>query len=269
LNDSKLMKIIVLGAGHMGRWLVSELAGDNSVRVYDIDRARTVDLPPLVVLAAPSEIEAFQPELFINAASLQNTLRAFESAMPYLPEHCLLVDVASVKGEIPAFYKSAGFRFASVHPMFGPTFANVQRLADENAIIISESDPLGKKFFRDLFERLGLKIFEYSFDEHDRMIARSLALPFVSTMVFAACMERATVPGTTFKKHLEIARGLLSEDDYLLAEIIFGPHSLEQLERVTSRLEFLKHVIRGREFEEAKSFFAKLRKNIGSSPLGA
>lgn len=95
------------------------------------------------------------------------------------------------------------------------------------------------------------------------MIAYSLALPFASTLVFAACMDRSAVPGTTFKKHLEIARGLLSEDDFLLGEILFGPHSLEQLDHVTSRLEFLKHVIKDRDVEEAQRFFARLRANIG------
>jgi hypothetical protein len=53
-------------------------------------------------------------------------------------------------------------------------------------------------------------------------------------MVFAICMNSATVPGTMFKKHLEIAKGLLSEDDDLLAEIIFSPHSLAKLEGVTA-----------------------------------
>lgn len=256
------MKIAVLGAGHMGRWLVSELAKDNEVAVYDTDGARTSGLPLAKSLTGMTGLERFQPEILINAVSLQNTVRAFEAAAPHLPGHCLLCDVASVKGEIPAYYKGSGFRFASVHPMFGPTFANVQQLKDENAIIISESDPQGVRFFRDFFGRLGLKISEVSFAEHDRMIAYSLALPFASTMVFAASMEKTTVPGTTFKKHLEIARGLLSEDDYLLGEIIFGPHSLEQLEKVTSRLEFLKHVIKGRDYEEAKAFFARLRENI-------
>jgi len=146
--------------------------------------------------------------------------------------------------------------------MFGPTFANVHDLRDEHVIIISESDPQAIRFFRSFFSRLELNISEASFAEHDRMIAYSLALPFASTLVFAACMERSTVPGTTFKKHLEIARGLLSEDDYLLAEVIFGPHSLEQLEKVTSRLEFLKHVIRGKDFEEVRAFFARLRQNL-------
>ena len=256
------MRIAVLGAGHMGRWLTSELARDNEVCVYDTAGARTSGLPLVKALSGLRGLEDFQPEILINAVSLQNTVTAFETAAPYLPPWCLLCDVASVKGEIPAYYAGAGFRFASVHPMFGPTFANVQQLKDENVIIISESDPLGVRFFRDFFACLGLRITECSFAEHDQMIAYSLALPFASTMVFAACMERATVPGTTFKKHLEIARGLLSEDDYLLGEIIFGPHSLEQLDKVTSRLEFLKHVIKGRDYEEATAFFAKLRENI-------
>ena len=256
------MRIAVLGVGHMGRWLVSELARDNEVAVYDTDGARTVGLPLVKSLTGMTGLAKFQPEILINAVSLQNTVLAFEAAAPHLPEYCLLCDVASVKGDIPTYYRIEKFRFASVHPMFGPTFANVQQLKDENAIIISESDPQGVRFFRDFFGRLGLKISEVSFAEHDQMIAYSLALPFASTMVFAASMERTTVPGTTFKKHLEIARGLLSEDDYLLGEIIFGPHSLEQLEKVTNRLEFLKHVIKGRDYEEAKAFFAKLRENI-------
>ncbi len=256
------MKIAVLGAGHMGRWLISELAKDNELAVYDSDAARTSGLALVKVLDELHELEPFKPDLLLNAVSLKNTVAAFEAAAPHLPAYCLLCDVASVKGEIPAYYGKTKFRFASVHPMFGPTFANVHELRDEHVIIISESDPQAKRFFKSFFSRLELRISEVSFDEHDRMIAHSLALPFVSTLVFAACMERSTVPGTTFKKHLEIARGLLSEDDYLLAEVIFGPHSIEQLEKVTSRLEFLKHVIKGRDFDEARAFFAKLRQNI-------
>jgi len=256
------VKIAILGAGHMGSWLISELCQDNEVGVYDIDNSRTSGLAPAVVFTDLSELGDFKPDLLINAVSLRNTVEAFEAAAPHLPAYCLLCDVASVKSQIPAYYRMAKFRFASVHPMFGPTFANVQQLRDEHAIIISDSDPQGLRFFRDFFSRLQLKISEVSFAEHDRMIAYSLALPFASTMIFAACMERSTVPGTTFKKHLEIARGLLSEDDYLLAEVIFGPHSLEQLEKVTGRLEFLKHVIKGKDFEEARIFFSKLRHNL-------
>jgi len=168
----------------------------------------------------------------------------------------------SVKGKISEYYKRCNFHFASVHPMFGPTFSNVDRLEDENVIIIRESSPEGALFFRDFFRELAIQIFEYSFDEHDQLISYSLTLPFASSLVFAANMNSSAVPGTTFKKHYEIAQGLLAEDDTLLAEILFNPHSSLQLEKVTNKLEFLKHIIRQRDFEEAKEFFNRLRENI-------
>jgi len=57
------------------------------------------------------------PELLINAVSLQNTIKAFESATPYLPDDCIISDVASVKGKIPEFYKKEllSFCFCSSH----------------------------------------------------------------------------------------------------------------------------------------------------------
>lgn len=115
-----------------------------------------------------------------------------------------------------------------------------------------------------LFRKLGVRIFEYTFDEHDRMMAYSLTTPFAASLVFAACMENTAVPGTTFARHRKIAKGLLSEDDHLLAEILFNPYSVPQLAKITASLEFLKHVIRGRDYEEAKGFFRKLRKNVGN-----
>ncbi len=260
------MKIAVLGAGNMGRWLIRELAPEHEVWAYDPIRARTEGLGGAAIARSVEDVAAFEPGLLINAVSLKNTIAAFEAVVPLLPADCLLVDVASVKGSIPGYYRGlAGRRFASLHPMFGPTFANITRLEDENVIIIRESDPDGARFFREFFAARTVRIHEYSFEQHDRLIAYSLSLPFASTMVFAACMDSATVPGTTFKKHLEIAKGLLSEDDELLSEIIFSPHSLEQLQGVTARLEYLKHIIMARDTDEAVSFFESLRKNIHST----
>ncbi len=256
------MKIVILGAGHMGIWLIDILKSSHDLAVYDTDISKSRNIRSARIVAEPSGLQAFSPDLVINAVSLQNTIPAFKSVTPFLPQDCILADVASVKGPIPDYYRESSFRFASVHPMFGPTFANVDLLANENVILIKESHEEGARFFRKLFQDLGLNIFEYSFAEHDQMIAYSLTLPFASTMVFAACMDKTTVPGTTFRKHLEIAKGLLSEDEFLLAEILFNPFSLAQLEKVTSRLDFLKHVIRARDFEEAQRFFKSLRDNI-------
>jgi prephenate dehydrogenase len=68
-----------------------------------------------------------------------------------LPASCIISDIASVKNGLKDFYAGCGYRFVSTHPMFGPTFASLNNLSSENAIIISESDHLGKTFFRDLY----------------------------------------------------------------------------------------------------------------------
>ncbi len=256
------MKIAILGAGHMGTWLIQELSKEDETAVYDTDQGKLGKIQKAFILKDYSGLQDFKPSILINAVSLQNTITAFEKASPYLPENCILADMTSVKGSIPNYYKTTPFRFVSTHPMFGPTFANVEQLSDENAIIIQESCMEGTGFFQKFFTRLNLNIFEYTFEEHDRMIAYSLTLPFASTLVFAACMDSSAVPGSTFKKHKEIANGLLSEDDYLLSEILFNSCSLQQLEKVTNRLEFLKHVIKGRDKEEALRFFDSLRKNL-------
>jgi len=147
--------------------------------------------------------------------------------------------------------------------MFGPTFGNIKDLSNENAVIISESCEEGKAFFRSFYESLHLRIFEYSFDQHDQTIAYSLSVPFASTMVFAACMVKMEVPGTTFKKHLNIATGLLSEDKYLLSEILLNPFTLPQLERIHDSLAGLMELIRKRDSAGIHEFLLELRDNIG------
>ena len=256
------MRISILGAGHMGAWLVEEFCLDHEVGVYDPERKKLKYFFNVKRFLEVTEIEEFEPELLINAVSLSHIKEAFNDVLPYLPEDCIVSDIASVKTGLHEYYKDLGKRFVSTHPMFGPTFANIRDLRDENAIIIKESDEEGKAFFRNFYKNINLSIYEYTFEEHDRTIAYSLSTPFASSMVFAACMKKQEAPGTTFRKHLDIARGLLSEDDHLLAEIMFNPHTTRQIEEINSRLTYLTHIIRGRDYEEMQKFLNKLRENI-------
>ena len=134
------------------------------------------------------EIRAFKPELVINAVTLKYTIPVFEQVLPFLPQDCIVSDIASVKTDLKEYYEKTDRRYVSTHPMFGPTFANLQQLSEENAIIISEGDYMGRIFFKDLYQKLGLNIYEYTFEEHDKTVAYSLSIPFVSTFVFAAVM---------------------------------------------------------------------------------
>ena len=81
-------------------------------------------------------------------------------------------------------------------------------------------------------------------------------------MVFAATMKHQDAPGTTFKRHMKIARGLLSEDDYLLTEILFNPRTPKQIERIQEELNTLLDIIKNRDTDGIKTFLTKIRKNI-------
>ena len=146
--------------------------------------------------------------------------------------------------------------------MFGPTFANLNQLSHENAIIISEGDYMGRIFFKDLYSRLGLNIYEYSFEEHDKTVAYSLSIPFVSTFVFAAVMKHQDAPGTTFKRHMNIAKGVLNEDDFLLQEILFNPYTSEQVEQIRTELKRLLEIIDNKDAEGMKEYLTKIRNNV-------
>lgn len=256
------MKILVLGAGNMGAFFIDTLCFEYDVAVFDTDVERMKYLFRTRRIEHLEEAKEFAPDLLINAVSLQHTRAAFDKVLPYIPETCIISDITSVKNGLPAYYQSLKHRFVSTHPMFGPTFANIKDLSDQNAIIIKESDSFGKAFFRDFYSKLKLNICEYSFAEHDETIAYSLSIPFASTLVFGACMKKQDAPGTTFRKHMAIAKGLMSENDYLLSEILMNPYTQPQLNRIREKLTFLIELIDKRDTKALHEFLADVRKNI-------
>jgi prephenate dehydrogenase len=257
-----MKKIVVLGAGKMGSWLVESLCLDYDVGVFDLDKTRLKYFFNSHRFLSLDEIRDFQPDLLINAVSLHNTINVFKEIDPYLTKNCIISDITSVKNGLREYYSKSGRRFVSTHPMFGPTFANIKDLSNENAIIITESDQGGIEFFRSFYSSLKLNIYEYSFSDHDETIAYSLSVPFSSSLVFAACMKKQEAPGTTFRKHLDVARGVLSEDDYLLSEILFNPFTIEQVAKIRTQLASLIKIVEQRDFEALKDFFDGLRENI-------
>ena len=256
------MKILIIGAGKMGSFFCDLLSQKNDVAIFDTDPKRLLFSYMCRRFSDLSEVDEFEPDMVINAATVKYTLDAFKSVLPHLPERCILSDIASVKTGLPEFYASCGHPFVSTHPMFGPTFASLSNLSNENAIIISEGDHLGKVFFKDLYSSLNLHIEEYTFSQHDETIAYSLSIPFASTLVFAGCMKHQDAPGTTFKRHKAIADGLMSEDDYLLSEILFNPNTSGQLEKIQQKLAELQDIVDKRDSEAMQTYLDKVRQNL-------
>lgn len=256
------MKILILGAGKMGSFFCDILSTKHDVAIFDTDPKRLLFTFNCRRFSGMEEIQEFAPDMVINAATVKYTIQAFKKVMPYLPDNCILSDIASVKTMLPEFYTQCGHPFVSSHPMFGPTFASLSNLSSENAIIISEGDHLGKVFFKDLYQQLNLHIEEYTFKQHDETIAYSLSIPFASTLVFASCMKHQDAPGTTFKRHKAIADGLMSEDDYLLSEILFNPNTSEQLEKIKEKLSELQAIVESHDADAMQVYLDRVRENL-------
>ena len=251
-----------MGAGKMGSFFIDLLSFDHEVAVYEKDAKRLRFTYNCYRFTKMEEIEMFRPELVINAVTVKYTLPAFEEVLPHLSKDCIISDIASVKTGLQAFYEKSGFRFVSTHPMFGPTFANLNQLSEENAVIIKEGDYMGKIFFKDLYQKLGLSLHEYTFDEHDQTVAYSLSIPFVSTFAFAAVMKHQDAPGTTFKRHMQIARGVLGEDDTLLREILFNPRTGGQVSKIRDELKTLLSIIDAKDEAALNDYLRRIRANI-------
>lgn len=256
------MKILIMGAGKMGSFFIDLLSFDHEVAVVEKDPKRMRFTYNCQRFTTMDEVRDFQPELVINAVTVKYTIPAFDGILPYLPKGCIISDIASVKTGLKDYYDKTGHPYVSTHPMFGPTFANLNQLSEENAIIISEGDYMGRIFFKDLYQRLGLHIYEYTFEEHDKTVAYSLSIPFVSTFVFAAVMKHQDAPGTTFKRHMRIAKGVLSEDDYLLQEVLFNPYTHDQVAQIRTELKSLLEIIDNKDADGMKAYLTKIRRNV-------
>ena len=90
----------------------------------------------------------------------------------------------------------------------------------------------------------------------------SLSIPFVSTFVFAAVMKHQDAPGTTFKRHMQIARGVLGEDDTLLREILFNPRTSGQVSKIRDELKDLLHIIDNKDEQALNEYLKRIREHI-------
>jgi prephenate dehydrogenase len=61
---------------------------------------------------------------------------------------------------------------------------------------------------------------------------------------------------------MDIARGLLSEDDYLLTEILFNPNTPRQLEHIRKKLAGLLTIIEDKDSAAMKAFLHEVRAKI-------
>lgn len=260
------MRILILGAGKMGLFFADCLSTQHEVALYDADPDRLRFTYRARRLATLDEVADFAPEMLVNSVSLQHTIEAFQQVMPHLSAGCILTDIASVKRGLGDFYATCAHPWFSSHPMFGPTFGNLKDLAGQNAILIEGNSYLGLKVFAEVYHSLGLNVRLLSMQEHDEEMACALSLPFLCTLAFAEGIHAHPLPGTTWRRHLAVARGLLSEDDNLLEEILFTPDTVRMCAQLVASATELERIVQERDGSALRAWLERNRHKLAQLP---
>lgn len=132
----------------MGSFFSDVLSFEHEVAIYDTDPQRLRFTFNTQRMTTMEEIEAFKPELLINAATVKYTIPAFESVLPHIPESCIISDIASVKTGLPEFYKKAKRSFVSTPPDVRPHVCQPRQSIRRKCHHHHRVGPFGKSLFQ-------------------------------------------------------------------------------------------------------------------------
>ena len=94
----------------MGSFFIDLLSFDHEVAVFEKDARRMRFTYNCQRFTDMEEIRAFKPELVINAVTLKYTIPVFEQVLPFLPQDCIVSDIASVKTDLKEYYEKTGIQ---------------------------------------------------------------------------------------------------------------------------------------------------------------
>jgi prephenate dehydrogenase len=96
-------------------------------------------------------------------------------------------------------------------------------------------------------------------------VAYSLSIPVRVDLRLRRCHAAPRSAWNDLQEaHEAIAKGLLSEDDYLLQEILFNPRTPTQVEKIRTELKILLDIITRKDADAMNNYLKKIRANISA-----
>jgi prephenate dehydrogenase len=219
---------IIGGTGRMGKWFAKYFQ-NNGHHVIISSRSSKKAASIAQEIGVDYEIDSYrarnEADIILIASPIEVTTKLIHEISKSMKPGAILFDIASVKGKIIQALEKAealGIRTVSVHPLFGP---GAQTIQGKKLLII----PVNKSAellneISELFQGASIHIIN-SGEEHDEMIALTLALPHFLNIAFGKTISKYDIKklkkfqGTTFTLQLLLSESVLSEDPALYYEI--------------------------------------------------
>lgn len=264
--------LIVGGAGAMGRWL-SNLFESSGHRVLIID-LRLDRRPGRKTHSATSlKDRAARADIVVVATPMRAAPGVYREL---LSSHtrAVIFDILSIKWPILPWIRKGiarGYRLTSTHPLFGPT---ARTLSGRNLLILDCGDAKASRVAESLFATTSLRITHLPVELHDELIADTLALPHLTSLLFALTLAQRKWPAerllgaapTSFLRQAEAARVITAENMVLSFDIqTLSPASRRLFARMERVLQGLRRSV---EAEEYGDYQTLLRRASGALPAG-
>lgn len=256
----------------MGEWFADFLS-ENGYKILISDKnvpaARSLARKKGFTLVKNSMHAAQLSEIILLATPTLVTMSLMKRIASDAGRDKLIVEISSVKEPIRKTIQSVtceGAQILSIHPMFGPGAGS---LAGKSIIVAKEPRdcPLAKRLLSTL-TRNGARITRTNLEDHDQLVAATLALPHLMNFAFIETIRKVGLPlnkarelgGTTFKLQLLIAEALYHESPDNEASILMGnKHNMRAFGTFVQQINQVRDIIQRKPQSELQR---RLREDI-------
>jgi len=217
---TKMTEIGIIGFGQFGQFMAQHLAPFFDVTVCD-NADRQTEAANIGVEWSAFEITS-NKKIVIFAVPLNSFAEVLKRAAPHLKSDALCLDVCSVKMkpiELMIEFLPKTVEIIGTHPLFGPQSGRDRIEGLRIAVCPVRTNKIEKiKHF--LAEKLKLKVFEKTPEEHDKEMAHVQALThFVARALDELHVAESELATVSYEELMRAAR-LVSEDSWELFRAI-------------------------------------------------
>lgn len=174
-------------------------------------------------------------DLAVISVPIDSTESVIGRIAPYLPPHCVLSDLTSIKERpMKVMMESHKGPVLGLHPLFGPSTSSM----DKQIIVLTPGrDPDACKWLNDQLIAWGAVVVQSDPKEHDDIMAVVQALRHFATFIFGRFLFRRKIAlfrtlefsSPIYRLELGMVGRLFAQDPALYSEIIFASSERRKL----------------------------------------
>jgi prephenate dehydrogenase len=178
-NPSTLM---IIGYGRLGQLLTQIFLASSTLAIQIVSSKTAIHSNSRVSFVELREVK--QADLIIPCVPISAFKATIKKIAPFLKSGSTIMDVCSVKvfpTQVMKKYLPKNVQIINSHPMFGPdSYALNKGLKNLRLVLCNlTAEKRNYAHIKSFFKKLGLKIFEFSPEQHDKFLSWSLGYSFL------------------------------------------------------------------------------------------